>query len=327
MNNAPSRNRRALTFSILGAAASPAWAQSLAVGRYPDRPIKWLMPFPPGGGADLVARMLAEQMSPALNRQAFVIENRPGGQTVIATQALVSAKPDGYTVASVTDSLPINEYLLPKLPYTLADVTPISIFVKSPMVLVTAADVPGNTPAQLFSYMKAGNIAYGTWGAGSSSHLAMEYLCGRLNVSLLHVPFAGAAQAVTALLGGHIQIMWTGLTSAAPHVKSGKLKAWAVSTRTRSNVFPDTPALAEAGVSDFDVFGWNGMVAPRQTPPEIVRVLGDAIKTAMNVPDVRENLTSQGFVLWASTPEEFQEQMRRDAQYAKQVIETRNLKG
>jgi tripartite-type tricarboxylate transporter receptor subunit TctC len=335
MNQINLPRRQSLVAASTGVAAhllgNRAWAQtpgSSEIAAYPSRPIRWLVPFAAGGGTDAVARLLAQYMTPMLNQQPFVIENRPGAQTLVATQMLVTSKPDGYTIASGTDSLPVNEHLLAKVPYSINDILPISIFVKSPMVLVTPPHVAGTGAADLFRYMRAndGKLAFGTWGIGTTSHLASEILSERLNVKMTHIPYAGAAPAAAAMLGDQLQVMWGDLPTVAPFVKEGKLKAWALSTKVRSTLLVDVAPLADQGMPDFDMFAFNGLIAPKATPAPVVQRLSNAVRQAFGMAEVREAIIARGFTPWGSTPEEFQEQIKKDSALAKRIIDSRNLR-
>ena len=294
---------------------------------YPDHPVKWLVPYGPGGGTDIVARIVTQNMSLNL-KQPFIVENRGGGNTIIATQALSKSKPDGYTAMQTADQLAANTSLYKELPYVAnQDFEFVSSLVKTPLVLLARLDLPANNIKELIAYIQANDkkVTYGSWGIGSMNHLTMEALAGRLNAAPLHVPYQGAALAVNALLGGFIDLLFTDLGSALPQVQAGKVKPIAVSTAERLALLPNLPTFAESGFPGFDLYSYQGVVLPKGTPPEIVNKLSLAIKDALDNPTIANDLNSRGFIPSPSTPAQFKAQFIKSEKDFGDIIRSRNI--
>ncbi len=311
-----------LAAGTLAMGVIPSLAQT-----YPAHPIKWIVPFAAGGGGDTTARLTGREMEKLLG-QPLVIDNKPGAATVIGVQALLSAPNDGYTIFSGNDSLATNLYLMDKVPYKLDDVVGISVLSKSPLALVSRPDYPATDLAGALQHIKDNNgkLAYGTWGIGSASHLAMESLLGRIGATMVHVPFGGSAPALLAMVGGQMDIMFMDVGTAAQHVKAGKLKMWAVSTKERNPAFPQTPALAEGVLPGFDMYSWNGILARRGTPVPVVSALSKAAQTVWSRPDFRKDQLERGNIPWGSTPQELDDLLKENARAAQQLIEQRNIR-
>lgn len=319
--------RRRQLLQLGGATLGTALAGSALAQDYPNRPIKWIVPFAAGGGGDTTARLTAREVE-KLVAQPLVIENRPGASTIIGVQALLSAPSDGYTIFSGNDSLATNLYLMDKLPYKLDDLVGLSVISKSPLALVSRPDFPATDLAGALQHIKAqaGKLAYGTWGIGSASHLAMESLLDRVGSTMVHVPFGGSAPALLAMVGGQMDIMFMDVGTSAQHVRAGKLKMWAVSTKERNPAFPDVPALGEAVLPGYEMYSWNGVLAKKGTPAAVVRTLSQAIQTVLAKPDFRKDQLERGNVPWGSTAQELDALLQANARSAQEIIGKRNIR-
>lgn len=318
-----------LTLSLLGTLTlSTSFAPTISHAQdYPDHAVKWLVPYGPGGGTDIVARIVTQNMSTNL-KQPFVVENRGGGNTIIATQALSKSKPDGYTAMQTADQLAANTSLYKELPYVAnQDFEFVSSLVKTPLVMLVRKDLPANNMQELIAYIKQNDkkVTFGSWGIGSMNHLTMEALAGRINATPLHVPYQGAALAINALLGGFVDILFTDLGSALPQVQADKVKPIAVSTATRIAQLPNLPTIAESGFPGFDLYSYQGVVLPKGTPAAIVNKLAAAIKVALENPTVANDLISRGFIPVANTPAEFKAQFIKSEKDFADIIKSRNI--
>jgi len=303
---------------------TPTLAQ---VQNYPDRPVKWLVPYGPGGGTDIVARIVTQNMSVNL-KQPFIVENRGGGNTIIATQALSKLQSDGYSAMQTADQLAANTSLYKELPYVAnQDFEFVSSLVKTPLVLLARNDLPVNSMKELVAYIQKNEnkMSYGSWGTGSMNHLTMEALAGQLKASPLHVPYAGAPLAINALLGGFIDLLFTDLGSALPQVQAGKLKPLAVSTATRITQLPELPTIAESGFPGFDLYSYQGVILPKGTPAELVAKLSAAIKVALDNPTIASDLNSRGYIPSPSTPAQFKAQFIKSEKDLGDIIRSRNI--
>lgn len=307
-----------------GLSVTPTLAQ---VQNYPDRPVKWLVPYGPGGGTDIVARIVTQNMSVNL-KQPFIVENRGGGNTIIATQALSKLQSDGYSAMQTADQLAANTSLYKELPYVAnQDFEFVSSLVKTPLVLLARNDLPVNSMKELVAYIQKNEnkMSYGSWGTGSMNHLTMEALAGQLKASPLHVPYAGAPLAINALLGGFIDLLFTDLGSALPQVQAGKLKPLAVSTATRITQLPELPTIAESGFPGFDLYSYQGVILPKGTPAELVAKLSAAIKVALDNPTIASDLNSRGYIPSPSTPAQFKAQFIKSEKDLGDIIRSRNI--
>ncbi len=310
-----------------GAAALLGVAGTAAAQTYPDHPVKWIVPFAPGGGGDTTARLVARQAEKLLG-QPIIVDNRPGAATIVGVQALLSAPSDGYTLFSGNDSLATNLYLLDKVPYTLDDVVGVSVISKSPLALVARADFPAKDLAEMLQMIKTsnGSLNYGSWGIGSTSHLAMETLLDRTGASATHAPYSGSAPAALALIGGQLDVMFIDVGTGLPYVKSGKMKVYAISTKERNPAFPDAPTLAEAALPGFDMYSWNGLWVRKGTPAPIVQMLTGAIQKVLSVPEFRKDQVERGNVPWGSTPQELDKLLHDNSVAAKDLIQRRKIR-
>ena len=286
----------------LALAATAALAQD-----YPSRPIHMIVPYPPGGGTDIVARVITEPLGQALG-QPIIIDNRGGAAGNVGTEAAARATPDGYTMLFTLSSHTINPKLYAKLPFDVErDFVPIGLAANIPQILVANPSLPANNVQELIAYAKAnpGKLNFASVGTGSPGHIAGELFKLRTGVDIVHVPYKGGGPAVTDTLGGQVQLLFVSMPAAWQFVKSGRLKAFAVTSDKRSVVAPDIPTLAEAGVPDCVVNSWYGALVPAKTPPAAVAKLAAALAKVVQSSDVKERLLLQGAEATTSTPQEF----------------------
>jgi tripartite-type tricarboxylate transporter receptor subunit TctC len=281
---------------------------SVAVAQeaYPSKPIRMILPFPPGNPTDASGRLVAERMSAILG-QPVVVENRAGAGGIPGTEVVARAAPDGYTIGSVATSHSINPSLYPKMPYdTLRDLVMVSHTVNLKNVLVAHPSVPANSVKELIALAKSrpGTLTFASAGNGQSNHLSGEIFKSMAGIDMIHVPYKGSAPGLTDTVAGSTSIMFVDILSALPHIKSGRLKALGVTGTVRSPALPDVPTIQESGLPDFNGNTWLGMVAPAGTPREIVMRLSAETSKVLNAPDMRERLLAQGVEPVGSTPEQ-----------------------
>jgi tripartite-type tricarboxylate transporter receptor subunit TctC len=282
---------------------------------YPAKPVRLIVPFPPGGAVDYYARTVQNRLADTLG-QPIVIENRTGAGGMVGAELVAKSPPDGYTllVGNIA-ALAINVGIYSKMPYDpVKDLTPILRTVAVDYVMVVHPSVPAKTTAELIAYAKAnpGKLSYGSAGSGSAPHLSAELLKARAGIDMVHVPFKGGGPMVTDLLGGQIQVVIGDQANLMPHVKAGKLRALAVGTLTRSPTYPDLPTIAESGYPGFEARAWQGIAGPAGLPPDIARQLNAAFVKVMAMPDVRARLVEGGLDPIVSSPEEFGEFIRAE---------------
>jgi len=301
----PHDRRRAWLAIAALAAALPFAAPPASAQAYPDKPIRFIVPYPPGGGTDVIARIVQQPFQAALG-QTIVIDNRGGAAGSVGTDVAAKAAPDGYTVLFTLSSHTINPAIYARLPFnTVKDFEPVGTVASLPQILVANKQFPPNTVAELTALAKAkpGTLTFASVGNGSPGHLAGEMYKLRTGTDLVHVPYRGGGPAVADVLGGQVPLLWVSIPAAANFVKSGRLKALAVSTTKRSAAFPDVPTMQEAGVSDFNVDSWYAMFVPAHTPKAIVDKLNQALNAVIAKPEVREKLLAQGSEGVGGTPE------------------------
>ncbi|MFN7087251.1 MAG: Bug family tripartite tricarboxylate transporter substrate binding protein [Burkholderiales bacterium] len=305
--------------AIVGLCAiSGAMAQT-----YPAKPIRFIVPFAPGGSTDFVARLLAQRLPEALG-QAVVVDNRGGAGGVIGAELAARAPADGYTIVLGSPGpLTINPNLLARMPYdTLRDFSPITLATISPFILVLHPSVPARSVQQLVALAKAkpGQLNYGSAGNGAVGHFSAEQFKALAGVNLVHVPYKGAGPAVTDLVGGHLDLMFENLPTVLPHIRAGKLRALAVGTRQRSALVPEYPTISEAGVPGYESSTAFGVLAPAKTPPAVIGRLNREIVKILNSPEIRERLSAQGLEAIGSTPERYAAHLKEElAQYGRIV--------
>jgi tripartite-type tricarboxylate transporter receptor subunit TctC len=316
--------------ALFAAAALPPVAiAAQAVTIYPTKPIRLVIPFPPGGGNDIVGRLLAERLGERLG-QPVIADNRGGASTIIAADLIAHAPTDGYTLMlGPNTTLAVIPNLRPGLPYDpLKDFEPVSLVARSTYLLVAHPAAPFATVKELIAQAKArpGQINFASPGAGTSNHLAGEMFKQMAGINLTHVPYKGTGPAVSDLLGGHVPLMFASLASVRAHVAAGKLRGLGVSTAKRNPSLPDMPTIAESGVPGYHSNSWSGVIAPRGTPPVIITRLNSEIVGLIRDSDARQRLSAQGFDLESSTPQEFGKYIRAElARYGK-IIKAAGIK-
>jgi len=281
--------------AILGLCAHllPAQAQQNA---WPERPVHVVVPFPPGGATDFIARALGERLSRELG-EAFIIDNRPGAASMIGSQVAARAPADGYTLLLATSSSMVaNRYMYKKLDYDPDSFEPISLLCITPLVLVSNTDLPARDVSQLISYAKAhpDTLSYASYGTGTMSHLAMAMLNRSAGTSMSHVPYKGASEALPAVMGGHVQLYVDTIISSLPYIQSGKVRALGITTAHRTPLLPDVPTIAEQGYPGFDLAPWYGLVAPQGTPAPVLEKLRKAMAKVMAMPEFKATLDQVG---------------------------------
>jgi tripartite-type tricarboxylate transporter receptor subunit TctC len=289
---------------------------------YPSKPIRIVVPYPPGGFNDTLGRTLAAKFTEAWGQPA-VVENKPGGNTLIGNDFVAKAAPDGHTLLIVAFPFSVVPSLFKAMPYdTVRDFAPVILAATSPNLLVVHPSLPVNTVGELIAMAKAkpGSLSYASTGNGSSNHISMELFKSLAGVNIVHIPYKGSGPAVSDLLGGQVQLMFDNTPNVLPHVKAGKLRALGSSGTQRSTLAPDVPTVAEAGVPGYEVTVWFGVVAPAGTPREVIRKLNAEVTRILAMPDVRARFLAQGVDPVGSTPEQFGDHIRAQmAKWAKVV--------
>lgn len=304
------------------AAAQPATAPASGPA-YPSRPIRIISPFAPGGGNDVLCRTVAQKLAENLKQQVLV-ENRPGANGIIGTEAAARSAPDGYTIILIPSGHAVNATLYRKLPYdSIKDFTPITLVGSSPLVLAVHPSVPAKNVKELAALAKArpGQFTYGSAGVGSSGHLAGALFETMTGTKLVHIPYKGMGLVVSDLIGGQVTLTFGTSLSVVPQVRSGKLRALATTGAQRSPALPDLPTVAESGIPGYEASLWYAFVGPARLPPEIVRRLNSEIVAVLGLPDVRERLASQGVDVRSSTPEELGRLLASDLERWAKVIQ------
>jgi tripartite-type tricarboxylate transporter receptor subunit TctC len=297
--------RRFLQLSV-AAAAIPVVSQFVSAQAYPSRPVRLVVPYPPGSGADTIARLVGQSMSERL-KQPGVIENRPGGSTNIATQAVANASPDGYTLLSIHTAAAVNATLYDKLSFNfIRDFAPVAALAEAPLVLEVSPSLPAKTASEFIAYAKAnpGKLNIASSGTGGASHLAGELFKMMTGVDMLNVPYAGGPPALTDLLAGQVQVLFDTITSSIGHIRAGKLRALAVTTAKRQDALPDIPTLGDF-VPGYEAAGWQGICAPRGTPPQIIETLNAQINATLSNSRINARLSDAGSPPMVMTPAEF----------------------
>ena len=301
----------------------PASAQD-----YPNRPVKIVVPFAAGGPADIYARFLGQRLQEALG-QPFIIEDRPGGGSVIGTDSVAKSTPDGYTLLLMSNAQTVNESLMQNKPYALMrDFVPVSPINYSDLVLVVHPSVPVNNLAELLALAKSkpGKLNYASSGPGTPYHMAGELFKVTANVDIVHVPYKGSSQARTDLIGGQVDMMFDAVTTMSEFSRAGKVKALATTGKVRSTVLPAVPTLSEAGVAGYEAVIWLGLMAPKGTPPEIVRRLNAEVVKIVTRADVRDEWAKQGAVAMVMTPDEFTRYMNDDIAKWERIVKISGAK-
>jgi tripartite-type tricarboxylate transporter receptor subunit TctC len=321
-------NRRTLLAALAVLSAGAGGVQAQAQVAYPSKPVRWIVPFPPAGAMDVIARTLGEHMGRALG-QSFVIENKPGAGGNIGMDLVAKAPADGHTMMIVANGMAVNKFLYGKLSFDpVKDFAPVSLLAVVPNVLVVPAASPVRSVADLIAQARAkpGAITYASAGNGTSLHLAGELFASMAKAELMHVPYKGSGPAVTDLLGGQVDLMFDSLTSARPHIESGKLRALAVTTRTRASALPGVPTLAEAGVPGYELAPWYAVYVPAATPQPVVAKLNQALVDALRKPEVRQRLAAIGAEPVGSSPEALRAHLQAEMDKWGRVIAERGIR-
>ena len=320
--------RRKFLRVVAGMAAFAAGSRIARAQAYPARPVRVVVPFAPGGPTDIFARLVVQKLSEQLGKQ-FYIENVGGASGSIGTAQVAKAPPDGHTILFNVSSFAINPVFFGKVPYDpFKDFEPITLAATNDVVIVVHPSVPARTVAELFALIKSGStkFAFSSGGTGAVTHLMGEQLKLSLGLDLVHVPYNGAGPAIAAVVAGHVPMSISSTPPATAHIADGRLRAIAVTGRTRSLSLPDVPTMAEAGYPDTQGEQWVGVLAPAGTSKDIIAVLNREIAKALASPDIRERLAPQGFTPVASSPEEFAALIRSDMERWDHVIRAANLK-
>jgi len=315
--------------AVLAAFALAALATAATAQDYPNRTIKFVVPYPAGGLVDALARLIADHLSKSWG-QPVVVENRAGGATIIGTQAVVTAPADGYTILLGNTNITINPSLQKSLPYDAAkDLAPVAIVNIVPTLFLVHPDVPVKSIAELIALAKAkpGQLNYSHGGYGSFPHLAVELFKGLTKTDITPVPFTGAAPALTAILGHHVDLIDNDIPTALSYVQEGKLRALAITSSKRSSTLPDVPTMVEAGVPNYEAVAWQGIFAPAATPKEVIAKLNAAIIKALAEPDMKSLYAKQGAAdIPPWTPDEFGDFLKQETVRWKGAIEAAGIK-
>jgi tripartite-type tricarboxylate transporter receptor subunit TctC len=310
--------RRLLAFAAGAAAVSSRVARADA---YPSRPVHWIVGFAPGGSTDILARVIGQYLSEKLG-QTFIIENRPGAGSNIATEVVVNAPPDGYTLLMISPAAAVNATLYDKLSYNfLRDIAPVAGISREANVMVVSPSFPATTVPAFIAYAKAnpGKANMASSGVGTSVHVAGELFNMMAGIKMTHIPYRGAGPAITDILGGQVQVMFAAMPSAFEHVKAGRLRALAVSTATRLPTLPDVPTIGEF-LAGYEASSWYGIGAPRTTPPEIVDTLNRAMNAGLADPRLKVRLGELGGTMLSGTPAEFGKLMADETEKWAKVV-------
>ena len=312
------RAARALAVAFASAAfACAAFAQS-----YPTRPVKIIVPFASGGPADIYARVIGEKLQQALG-QTFVIEDRPGGGSLVGTEAVHQSAPDGYTLLMMSNTHTVNESLIATKPFELMrDFVPVAPVNYSDLVMVIHPSVPAKDLKEFIALAKSkpGALNYASSGPGTPYHMAGELFKAMAGVNIVHVPYKGSSGARTDVMGGQVQMMFDAITTMAPNVEAGKVRALGTSGKVRSKVLPNVPTISEAGVPGYESVIWLGLMAPKGTPKPVIDRLNQEVRRIVNLPDVKAAWDRQGAVPMSMTPEEFDHFLREDIKKWAKVV-------
>lgn len=321
--------RRHAAAALLCAACMPlGQAQAQAQTPYPNKPVRIVVGYSAGGPTDTVARMLATKLQAATG-QPFLVENKPGAGSNLATELVVGAAPDGYTVLLAAAPITMNSFLYKGLKWDVQkSLEPVSMVMSAPAILAVAPNIPARNVQELVALAKKqpGTLTFGSTGNGGSQHLAGEIFKRRMEIDLVHVPYKGAAPAMQDLMAGHIALVFITSVSAVEFIKAGKIRALAVASANRIPQLPDLPTMTEAGVTGFESDSWNGIFVPKGTPADVVARLHAEVAKAAASPDLRDKLVAQGGVLVGNTPAEFRGFIKKEVEHWAQVFQTVNVK-
>ncbi|MEH2586518.1 Bug family tripartite tricarboxylate transporter substrate binding protein [Bradyrhizobium sp. AZCC 1721] len=313
--------RTAICLAVIGLSTA-ASIGSVSAADYPTRPVKWVVGYPPGGATDIIARLIGQRLSERLGQQ-FVIENKPGAGNNIATESVINAEPDGYTLLLVNPANYINATLYSNLKFNVVrDLAPIAAFNRVPNVMTVNKDVPAKTAAEFIAYVKAnpGKVNLASSGNGTSVHLSGEMFMAMSGAKMQHVPYRGAAPAITDLLGGQVQLIFDNMPSILQHVRAGSVRALAVTSTTKSPLLPDVPVLADT-IPGYEASALFGVGAPKNTPKEVIAKLNKEINEILAEPAIKARLTELGGEPLIGPPEAFGKMIVAETEKWKKVIE------
>jgi len=319
--------RRRFLHLAAGAAALPAVSRLAWAETYPTRPLRWIVGFAPGGGSDTVTRIMAQWLSERLG-QSIIVENKPGASTNISIQAVISSPPDGYTLLFIAASAAVNVTLFDNLPFDLLrDIAPVSGLIDFPLVMVVNPSLPANTVPEFIAYAKAnpGKISMASFGTGSTSHVAGELFKMMTGVNMVHVPYRGEAPALTDMIAGQVQVMFSTLTGALAHIRSGALRLLAVAGKSRSEFVPQTPTVGES-VPGYEANSWCGVGVPRATPAEIIARLNTEINLGLADPATKARLAAVATTPIFYTPAGFGAYVAGEVEKWGKVVRAANIK-
>lgn len=294
---------------------------------YPVRPIRWIIPYPPGGPTDILARFVGQKLTKSWGQQV-VIDNRPGANSIIATEIAARAQPDGYTLLFAIPAFAINPSVYKKLPYdALQDFVPVTQVASAPLVLLVNASFPVRSVPEMIALAKArvGRLTYGSGGIASPTHLAMELLMQQTGVSMQHVPYKGAAPALVDLIAGRIDIFFSSRLSSMPFVKTGQLRIVAVTSSKRSDFLPDVPTVAESGLPRYEVTTWYGLFTPTGTSLSLAQTVSASVGKILQEPEVQTRLAAYDFELIGSSPKDFARVVREELRKWRDVVRTAGI--
>ena len=314
---------RILTVAVVAAVPGALAAQQ----NYPTKPIRWVTPYPPGGSTTALSRLVGEKLGEALGKNV-IIDNRPGGNTVVGVDAVAKATPDGYTILHAANSQIILQQLM-KPPYNfMRDFAPITILAKTNHIIVVNPSLPVNNLQEFIAYAKArpGQLNVASVASGSAQHLMGELFNILAGVKLHHVPYKGGAQGIIDLMGGQVQVSFSNANNVIPHIRNGKLKGLAITGDKGTPLLPQVPTYAEAGMPQYDPKNWQGMMAPARTPPAIINRLSTEVEKILAMPDIREKLINSGMEPYFTGPEKMAALMKADYAETARVIKIANIK-
>ncbi len=294
---------------------------------YPAKPVRLIVPFPPGGGTDILARLVGQRLGERLNVQ-FVVDNRPGAGTNIGMELAARAVPDGYTIIMASIGLSANRSLYPRMTFDpVRDLTPVTLVAIAPTIVASHPSVAAKTPQELVALAKArpGHLNYGSFGAGSGAHLAAELFKLETGVDIVHVPYKGGGPAITALLAGEVQLVFSSMLPVLPHVKSGRLRAIGLAAARRSPAAPEVPTFRESGIA-YETGTWFGILAPTGTPTAVVRRLHREIVDILSRNEMRDRIAREGAGLVGNTPDEFARFIKDESVRWAEVVKTAKIK-
>ena len=321
---------RCITRASIGAVGLMIFCTGPAIAQqaYPNKPIRFIVPFPPGGATNIVARLVGQKLIDNMGQQV-IVDNRPGGNTIIGNEALARSAPDGHTVGMTTSTLVISPHLIANLPYdAFRDFMPVATLVATDYVLAVHPSVAANTLQEFIALARSrpGQLNYATSAAGGPTHLAGELFNIMAGVKIQHIPYKGGGPALTDLLGGQVQLTFSAAAQNIPHIRTGKLRAIAIAGEARSPALPQVPTFTEAGLPGFNPKNWLGVSVPAGTPKIIIDRLSTEIAKVLTMPDIREELTNQGVDPFISTPEQFAALMKADGALYGRIIKSANIK-